>query len=142
MLNPILRQFGTGPGALRACQRDARSRGTAHPAESKSNKRIALLLASLTLALFVAPAVAFPIGGTHTKDEIRAKCATSGGEFSANLETFSCFVKNCDGKGGNCSVSCGVSDGKCDGSVPPSRISTTPKGGKFDLNNILTKQAN
>jgi hypothetical protein len=106
------------------------------------NKRTALLLAPVLLALLIGPALAFPIGGTHTKDEIRSKCAANGGIFTSNLEVYSCLVKNCDGKGGNCGVSCSTSDNTCDGSVPPSRMSTAPKGGKFDLNNTLTKQAN
>lgn len=102
-------------------------------------KRDALLLLPVLLAIFASPALAFPIGGTHTKDEIRSKCAANGGVFTSNLDVYSCFVKNCDGKGGNCGVSCSAADGKCDGFVPPSRVGGS-KGTRFDLNTTLSKQ--
>jgi hypothetical protein len=101
--------------------------------------RNALLLLPVLLAVFAGPALAFPIGGTHTKDEIRSKCAANGGTFTSNLDNYSCLVKNCDGKGGTCGVSCSA-DGKCDGSVPPSRVGGS-KGTRFDLNMTLSKQA-
>jgi hypothetical protein len=105
------------------------------------NKPSAWLVLPLVLALFAGPAAAFPIGGTHTKEEIRSKCAANGGVFTSNLDVYSCFVKNCDGKGGHCGVSCSASDGQCEGTVPPSRVGGS-KGAKFDLNTTLSKQVN
>lgn len=103
-------------------------------------KRLAaLFLTPLLLMGLAGSAIAFPISGTHGKDEIRAKCAANGGDFRSNNDGYWCTVSNCDGKGGTCGVSCDTR-GNCEGSVPPSRSAGLPKGGKLNLNKALQMQ--
>src|SRR5947209_448172 len=53
------------------------------------------------------------IGGTHSADEIRGKCAAAGGSFAVeNSGAYSCVVTE-KGTAVNCSA-----NGKCRGTVP------------------------
>lgn len=64
----------------------------------------ALLILCLAAA---SPAMAFKISQKMTISQLQSACATAGGEFSNDSGVFgTCTKKNCDGKGGACTVVC------------------------------------
>jgi hypothetical protein len=73
---------------------------------------LVMLVASGSLA---GPALAgkVKIGGTHSADEIRATCASAGGEFHENGNEYGCD-KTCGGS--ICEVNC--KSGQCTGNCP------------------------
>ena len=68
----------------------------------------------------IAPATAFPISQKMTTSQLQSTCGKVGGSFddygSAGLMG-TCTKKNCDGKGGDCKVTCDE-QGRCVGSTP------------------------
>lgn len=107
--------------------------------------RLSILLAtSLFLCL---PAAAEnkggPIKGTHGMVEIAGACANAGGSFQIHEDAggYGCTKKNCDGKGGDCHVSCD-NGGNCQGSTP-ARIITpvTMLGLLQNGNNVYYQQS-
>lgn len=74
------------------------------------------LLAVLALILFAAaPALATttrPMSTHPTEGQLQSSCDAVGGDFMSYPEDegggYRCDKKNCDGKGGTCTVSCGV----------------------------------
>ncbi len=84
---------------------------------------------------FTAPS---SIGGTHSRDDIAASCEASGGSYWSNLDRYGCTKSNCDGKGGDCLVSCD-NDGKCIGSTPQ-RTKPIRKGPLGGVTGILKRQ--
>jgi len=71
--------------------------------------------------------------GKHEPEAVIAACAKAGGVPYAG-QGYGCVKENCDGKGGNCTVSCDSDTGACTGHTP-GRILLPP--GKFDLIKIL-----
>ena len=58
--------------------------------------------------------------------ELRMACSRAGGQFdvSPDGEGYACTTKNCDGKGGNCTVACD-NNNNCVGSTPSRIVSPT-----------------
>src|ERR1700677_2758525 len=80
-----------------------------------------LFLSVLAATVSSGPAFAevHMLSGTYTFSQVLDTCTKSGGVSSSDGEGYACTMKNCDGKGGTCTVSCG-NDGKCAGSTPDS----------------------
>ena len=84
---------------------------------------LSLLSIVLMLLLTAEPALAAPISPVAA-DELASSCAKAGGEFfhisRAGRNSWSCEKKNCDGKGGTCSVDCDESGDitTCEGTTP------------------------
>jgi hypothetical protein len=85
-------------------------------------RRLAFL-AVLSMML-IAPAsaeVTRPMSAHPTSGELKTACGNAGGDFVDNTDIdpnggYSCTHQNCDGKGGNCTVSCGTKG--CAGTTP------------------------
>lgn len=81
------------------------------------------VLLSLLFA-FAAPAqaeVTRPMQSHPSSSELASACGAAGGSFVDNTDIdplggYQCTKSNCDGKGGNCTVSCG--DKGCSGTTP------------------------
>lgn len=69
--------------------------------------------------------------------ELSATCGQMGGEFTTSSSGYTCEKKNCDGKGGNCSVNCTVGASKCVGVTPLKQRPTLATGSK-GIQQLLT----
>jgi hypothetical protein len=88
-----------------------------------------VVLALGTLAA-VAHADIRPLVGKHSVGTIRGACSSAGGNFdvAADGGGYACHKKNCDGKGGTCSVVCD-NNNNCVGSTPAGMpVSTSVTG--------------
>jgi hypothetical protein len=65
--------------------------------------------------------------GTFSRQAVASACSKAGGSSWSNLDSYGCTKKNCDGKGGDCSVSCN-DKGQCVGQTPPSRVAGATLG--------------
>lgn len=103
---------------------------------SKVLPLLAMLATALlfTLTCLVPPAMAEktrPMSGTHMATDVLDACNAAGGKFDVGHDehgdatTYGCNVKNCDGKGGDCSVTCGAESHTCVGSTPKIIVSAT-----------------
>jgi hypothetical protein len=74
--------------------------------------------------------------GKQSASHIQGACKSAGGGFwvSSGGHEFGCVKKNCDGKGGNCTIFCTGGGNSCEGSTP---ASIHPKRGKVDLGRVL-----
>ena len=83
-----------------------------------------LSLAALIFLLGATPSLAesHKLGAKPSEFELAGACQAAGGSYfndsAANglPHGYGCTVKNCDGKGGDCSVTCGT--GGCTGTTP------------------------
>jgi hypothetical protein len=85
------------------------------------HSHVAVVATLISIVVFTDPALAkkVTIGGTHSRGEIRGKCAAQGGLFTNEKGGgYTCYAKN--------SVTCDAK-GKCSGSVPGRQV---PKGGR------------
>ena len=102
-------------------------------------KSFVFLVAAGALALGAEGAwadTAFDIG-KHSQAAVGAACTKAGGTswgIGLNGQTYGCDKKNCDGKGGSCTVVCHTATNECSGSTPGR---TTPPPGKYDLVKVL-----
>jgi hypothetical protein len=59
-----------------------------------------------------------PLQGKHSMTEIANACSKAGGAvWGMSDGSYGCLKGNCDGKGGDCSVTC-KENGKCTGTTP------------------------
>jgi hypothetical protein len=81
--------------------------------------RVLFVILALGALPSLASAEGRKISGKHGVGEIRNACSKAGGTFSVHDDGagYGCNVKNCDGKGGNCTVACD-NNGNCHGSTP------------------------
>jgi len=93
-----------------------------------------LFAATILSVLLVPPVLAEktrPISGTHMATDVLDACNASGGKFdvgkdeNGDVVTYGCNKSNCDGKGGDCSVTCGADSHTCVGSTPKIMVSAT-----------------
>jgi hypothetical protein len=63
--------------------------------------------------------------------DVLDSCNAAGGKFdvgkdeNGDVVTYGCNKSNCDGKGGDCSVTCGAESHTCVGSTPKIMVSAT-----------------
>jgi hypothetical protein len=95
-----------------------------------------VLIAIAALGVFAESASSEPSRyiGKHSPEAVMKACADAGGEpLLSRGVGYGCQKKDCDGKGGNCSVECYNSTGECYGSCP----SCGQAQRRYDLQTIL-----
>lgn len=113
---PIASVYIPGAAEEHVIRRPLRYRGIP---PKRAHLSVLLVLALLAL-LFAAATPSFaeeqrPVAHVSAT-QLKSSCDKAGGTFDAFEDQFRCDKKNCDGKGGNCSVVC---DGKsCYGITP------------------------
>lgn len=86
------------------------------------------VLLSLLLAMAV-PAqanVVRPLTAKPGVGDLRSACSSAGGTFSVHSDGggYGCETKNCDGKGGTCTIACD-NNNNCHGSTPAITVKPT-----------------
>ena len=84
---------------------------------------LACLIALTALIALPARADVRQMAAKPGVGELRTACSRAGGQFDVSPDGggYACTTKNCDGKGGNCTVACD-NNNNCVGSTP-SRLS-------------------
>ena len=72
--------------------------------------------------------------------ELRLACSRAGGQFdiSPDGEGYACTTRNCDGKGGNCTVACD-NNNNCNGQTPSRTINPTTLVGILQNGNPVVR---
>jgi hypothetical protein len=84
----------------------------------KCSALFSFIVIALFTVLGAAPASAEKLSQKISVSELKSRCGSIGGEWSEEpaLGMGTCTNKNCDGKGGDCQVTC--SDRVCTGTTP------------------------
>ncbi len=88
---------------------------------------LSLLLATAFASALPAQAnVIRPLAAKPGVGDLRMACSSAGGTFSVHADGggYGCEKKNCDGKGGTCTVACD-NNNNCNGSTPTRLVNPT-----------------